>query len=396
MGNTISSYKLSSVDVTVVNNENGIKYIEAPDSKALWTVSANSTGGYTLKNTSKSKNLKASKSSRLALGTYTDNNYAWVYSDNTLYNQKRRCYINLSSNQYAAATSASGNLYFYEETVTHHDAVYEEQTTTIPLEYSPASTLTKGSIDANGKTYKYYEITPGDTVTLGASFYGFGEQSGNVTVTWASSNNSVASVDNGVVTFNGNGNAVISYTVSDGITTLTKSVNFVLSRAQKPIYTYKLTDTIVDGKSYVIASTNAAGATSIMSNAACGTDNDRLTLISGEITTDENGDLVIVSDNDSIIYNAVDDGNGNLYIINEETGKYLFVNSSHMYLYDEPDLSGTYCYFGTVDGHLASKNGAGYGPHISGNGNFRTSWGDTPIKNYIYELVQTEPYATLK
>lgn len=396
MGNTISSNKLSSVNVTVVNNENGIKYIEAPDSKALWTVSANSTGGYTLKNTSKSKNLKASKSSRLALGTDTDNNYAWVYSDNTLYNQKRRCYINLSSNQYAAATSASGNLYFYEETVTHHDAVYEEQTTTIPLEYSPASTLTKGSIDANGKTYKYYEITPGDTVTLSASFSGFGEQSGNVTVTWASSNNSVASVDNGVVTFNGNGNAVISYTVSDGITTLTKSVNFVLSRAQKPIYTYKLTDTIVDGKSYVIASTNAAGATSIMSNAACGTDNDRLTLISGEITTDENGDLVIVSDNDSIIYNAVDDGNGNLYIINEETGKYLFVNSSHMYLYDEPDLSGTYCYFGTVDGHLASKNGAGYGPHISGNGNFRTSWGDTPIKNYIYELVQTEPYATLK
>ena len=394
MGNTISSNKLSSVDVTVVNGD--VQYIEDPAASALWTVTTNSNGGYTLTNTSVSRNLRASGSTKLAVGTATTKEYSWQYTNNRLYNKRRGCYVNLSSTQYVANTSATGNLYFYEETANHTDAVYKEQTTTIPLEYSPASTLTKGGVDANGKTYKYYEITPGDTLALGATFSGFGEQSGNVTVTWSSSDPAVASVDNGFVTFLGSGDTTITYTVTDGTTTLTKSVNLSLSRAKKPVFSYKLTDTIEDGKSYIIASTNVAGATSIMSNAVTGTSNDRLTLVGGTITTDENGDLVIVSDVESIVYSAVSDGNGNLYIINDETGKYLFVNSAHMYLYDEPDLSGTYCYFGTVDGHLASKNGTGYGPHISGNGNFRTSWGDTPIKNYIYERVISDPFVTLK
>lgn len=394
MGNTISSNKLSSVDVTVVNGD--VQYIEDPAASALWTVTTNNNGGYTLTNTSVSRNLRASGSTKLAVGTATTNEYSWQYTNNRLYNRRRSCYVNLSSTQYVANTSATGNLYFYEETANHTDVVYEEQTTTIPLEYSPASTLTKGGVDANGKTYKYYEITPGDTLALGATFSGFGEQSGNVTVTWSSSDPAVASVDNGFVTFLGSGDTTITYTVTDGTTTLTKSVNLSLSRAKKPVFSYKLTDTIEDGKSYIIASTNVAGATSIMSNAVTGTSNDRLTLVGGTITTDENGDLVIVSDVESIVYSAVSDGNGNLYIINDETGKYLFVNSAHMYLYDEPDLSGTYCYFGTVDGHLASKNGTGYGPHISGNGNFRTSWGDTPIKNYIYERVISDPFVTLK
>ena len=394
MGGTISRNKLSSVDVTVVNGD--VQYIEDPAASALWTVTTNSNGGYTLTNTSVSRNLRASGSTKLAVGTATTNEYSWQYTNNRLYNSRRGCYVNLSSTKYVANTSATGNLYFYEETANHTDAVYEEQTTTIPLEYSPASTLTKGGVDANGKTYKYYEITPGDTLALGATFSGFGEQSGNVSVTWSSSDPAVASVDNGFVTFLGSGDTTITYTVTDGTTTLTKSVNLFLSRAKKPVFSYKLTDTIEDGKSYIIASTNVAGATSIMSNAVTGTSNDRLTLVGGTITTDENGDLVIVSDVESIVYSAVSDGNGNLYIINDETGKYLFVNSAHMYLYDEPDLSGTYCYFGTVDGHLASKNGTGYGPYISGNGNFRTSWGDTPIKNYIYERVISDPFVTLK
>ena len=394
MGNTISSNKLSSVNVTVVNGD--VQYIEDPAASALWTVTTNSNGGYTLTNTSVSRNLRASGSTKLAVGTATTKEYSWKYTNNRLYNSRRGCYVNLSSTQYVANTSATGNLYFYEETANHTDAVYEEQTTTIPLNYSPASTLTKGGVDANGKTYKYYEITPGDTLALGATFSGFGEQSGNVTVTWSSSDPAVASVDNGFVTFLGSGDTTITYTVSDGTKTLSKSVNLSLSRAKKPIFSYKLTDTIEDGKSYIIASTNVAGATSIMSNAVTGTSNDRLTLVGGTITTDENGDLVIFSDVESIVYSAVSDGNGNLYFVNDETGKYLFVNSAHMYLYDEPDLSGTYCYFGTVDGHLASKNGTGYGPHISSDGNFRTSWGDTPIKNYIYERVISDPFVTLK
>lgn len=400
MGNTITNNKLSADSVTVeaATDEIGVLHISNPSASSIWLVSSNSTGGYTLTNTSitnNNKNLRDNRNNQLSLSKNTDKTVNWVYeSGNILKGTYKSAYINCNGTQYAASASGGTAVYFYEKT----ERQQEGWTKTIehPLEYSPASTLTKGGVDANGKTYKYYEITPGDTLALGATFSGFGEQSGNVTVTWSSSDPAVASVDNGLVTFLGSGDTTITYTVSDGTTTLSKSVNLSLSRAKKPIFSYKLTDTIEDGKSYIIASTNVDGATSIMSNAVTGTSNDRLTLVGGTITTDENGDLVIVSDVDSIVYNAVGDGNGNLYFVNDETGKYLFVNSSHMYLYDEPDLSGTYCYFGTVDGHLASKNGTGYGPHISGDGNFRTSWGDTPIKNYIYERVISDPFVTLK
>ena len=396
MGGVVANSGLSKVSVTVASGDSDVLYIEYPDESALWTVMTNNNGGYTLTNTYASKNLLANKPNKLAFGASADKSYAWQYSNNTLYNSSKSCYINLSVTQYVANTSASGNLYFYEETANHTDAVYEEQTTTIPLDYSPSSALTKGSVDADGKTYKYYEITTGDTVALGASFSGFGEQSENVTVTWASSDSSVATVDNGLVTFINSGKTEITYTVTDGTTTLTKSVNFTLSKAKKPVFTYKLTDTIEDGKSYIIAATNVAGAASIMSNAVTGTNNDRLTLVGGTITTDENGTPVISSDIDSIVYNAVDDGNGNLYFINEETQKYLFVNSADMFLLDAPDLNGTYCYFATSDGHLTSKNGTGYGPHLSGDGNFRSNWGDTPIKNYVYEMTVSDPFVTLK
>ena len=400
ISNTVTSNKFNSASVTVkaatADSDNKI-FIETENTSIIYTaVTGSSAGSFAFKNGSNYITAHQNRD-RLSNNTSVSALSSWTYtSANKLQNVSRKAkYIYLNGSRYALSNSSS-SLYFYEEVTKHYDAVYEEQTTTVPLEYSPASTLTKGSVDANGKTYKYYEITPGDTLALGATFSGFGEQSGNVTVTWSSSDPAVASVDNGLVTFLGSGDTTITYTVSDGTTTLTKSVNLSLSRAKKPIFSYKLTDTIEDGKSYIIASTNVAGATSIMSNAVTGTSNDRLTLVGGTITTDENGDLVIVSDVDSIVYNAVGDGNGNLYFVNDETGKYLFVNSAHMYLYDEPDLSGTYCYFGTVDGHLASKNGTGYGPHISGNGNFRTSWGDTPIKNYIYERVISDPFVTLK
>ena len=391
MGSTISGSKtFSTVSVEILSDGSRL-YVQNPSSTALWTLTTNTQGGFTFTNNSVNKCIKAAKKQQISFAnvTTTEKNCAWQYTGNNLYNSAKTAYINGS---FAANSSASGALYFYQKT----EHTTEDQTVITMPDYSPAITLTKVNEDVSGKKLSYYEITPGDTLMLAGAFTGFSDHAANITVTWSSSDPAVASVDNGLVTFLGSGDTTITYTVLDGTTTLTKSVNLSLSRAKKPVFSYKLTDTIEDGKSYIIASTNVAGATSIMSNAVTGTSNDRLTLVSGAITTDENGDLVIVSDVESIVYSAVSDGNGNLYIINDETGKYLFVNSAHMYLYDEPDLSGTYCYFGTVDGHLASKNGTGYGPHISGNGNFRTSWGDTPIKNYIYERVISDPFVTLK
>ncbi|MGN0487367.1 MAG: VWA domain-containing protein [Acutalibacteraceae bacterium] len=390
MGNTITSNTFNSVSVEVLSDGSRL-YVQNPASTALWTLTtySNTSGLFTFTNSYTNTSIKAANNRRISLATGTTADFAWQYTNNNLYNSNRKEYINGS---FAAASSASGALYFYQKT----EHTTEDQTVITMPDYAPAITLTKVSEDVSGKKLSFYEITPGDTLMLGGAFTGFSDHAANITTTWSSSDTSVASVDNGLVTFNGSGDTTITYTVSDGTTTLSKSVNLSLSRAKKPVFSYKLTDTIADGKSYIIASTNVAGATSIMSNGVAGTDSDRLTLVGGTITTDANGDPVILSDVESIVYNAVDDGNGHLYFINDETGKYLFVNSAHMYLYDEPDLSGTYCYFGTVDGHLASKNGAGYGPHISGDGNFRTNWGDTPIKNYIYERVISDPFVTLK
>ncbi|MGN1419700.1 MAG: VWA domain-containing protein, partial [Acutalibacteraceae bacterium] len=393
MSNTISGKVVTAVSVTVESGTDEIPaaHITNPDSTAIWKATTNTNGGYTLSNTSLSNNanLRAKDNKTAELKNNTDKTVAWTYTSNQLYNSDKGAYISYNGTAYAVSTSGT-NVYFYEKT--EHQTEAWTETVEHELTYSPASTLTMGGIDTDGKTHKYYEITLGDTLTLVGSFSGFGENAGNVTVTWSSSNDSVVSVDNGVVTFNGDGAATISYTVSDGETTLTKSVDFVLSRAQKPTFTFKLTDTLEDGKTYIIASSNTAGSTNVMTDSVLYLDGNwmpnRLNYISQTIE-EIDGEMTMIVEDETAFWTASDDGTGQIMLVSEDSGKILRAASTGITLLDSASDDGIYW---TVSGNSIS-NDRGYGPQVSGEGGFRAEFSGT---NYLYELVQTDPYTMLK
>ena len=99
---------------------------------------------------------------------------------------------------------------------------------------------------------------------IDGSFTGFSDKADNVTTTWSTSDPSVATVENGYVTYVGNGETTITYTVTDGTTTITKSFILSLSDKARPTTYFSLTNTLVDGEYYIIASTNAAGSTEVL------------------------------------------------------------------------------------------------------------------------------------
>lgn len=87
----------------------------------------------------------------------------------------------------------------------------------------------------------------------------------NKTVSWSTSNSSVATVSNGVVTGVSAGSAVITVTTQDGGFTDTCTVTVT-----QPTYTqYKVTDTMVAGKSYLIANGDS-GTVYLLSNESGG------------------------------------------------------------------------------------------------------------------------------
>lgn len=87
----------------------------------------------------------------------------------------------------------------------------------------------------------------------------------NKTVSWSTSNSSVATVSNGVVTGASAGTAVITVTTQDGGYTDTCTVTVT-----QPTYTqYKVTNTMVAGKSYLIANGDS-GTVYLLSNESGG------------------------------------------------------------------------------------------------------------------------------
>ncbi|MDD6526981.1 MAG: Ig-like domain-containing protein [Oscillospiraceae bacterium] len=413
---TLSNNTFSASNVTInaadsdyeANETSNHIYIKSPADSIVWTAQTGSaSGSFAFKNSNTSKYMSSNRTGKKNNYTYNmteatsvNKGSSWKYTSNKLQNVNYTSYYIASSSSAYTINTSGTQLYFYEETAHHVDAVTEEVTVVIPPTYSPASTLTKGGVDADGKTYRYYEITPGDTLALGASFSGFGSHSSDVTVTWSSSDPAVASVDNGLVTFLDSGETTITYTVTDSTTTLTKSAKFVISRGQKPIYTFKLADTLEDGKTYIVANSNTAGNTNIMTDSVLLLSENwmpnRLNYISGTIE-EINGELIITTDNETAFFTASDNGSGQMLFISEDCGKLLYATigsdydaTSGLRLVDEGEYTDRI--YWTVSGNsiLNDKN---YGPQVSGEGGYRAESYPT---NYLYELVKTDPYTTLK
>lgn len=393
----------ADIEVSAADDMSDKIHIKNPDTSVIWTTSK--SGNYFLfsnnGNYITGNGNKNGKNIGLILGTDTANAAQWSLADNILTNRNLTSYkiAKNNSDNYTMTTSGT-QLYFYGYTK-EHTVPGKTETNIIPNEYNPVVSLKKDVSDVNGMKLKFYEASYGDTVMLDGSFTGFSTKSDDIDVTWASTNTAVATVENGLVTFTGSGEATINYVVTDGETTIAKSVNILVSRSSRPVEFFTLTDEFTAGMSYIISNINVEGsayAAGFPAFATGKTDFDlRLTACSVSVETNE-GNLGIFSSDDNHIWTAVSDSSGNVRLVNEKFGGYLYAIMAEDKALDlgvtsDPNHKGTIWKKNSA-GKIVSD--AGYGIEYSSNNNFRASTESTLNEQYLYQKTIVSPFITLK
>ena len=399
VSSTVSSNRyLTATSVTVkdaTDNANvGTSYIENPASGIIWTAGGSSSA-YTFMNGS---NYMRYSSSSFRVGTSNSSN-TWTYSNNRLKVASSNYYFNYNSSNSRYQLSSSGtNVYFYEETTITTPGKTETVTVTDP--YEPVVSFTRNAQDITNETLSMYNVKFGNTFMIDGSFTGFSDQADKVTTTWTSSDPSVATVENGYVTMVGNGSTTITYTVTDGTTTVVKSVTLVLSDEDKPVRVFAPTDNFVNGNLYVLANPDGTSAT-IMSPPFTDTysgDNKygyRFSATTGTIDTSNNS---LTIEDESLIWKAIaaEDGSG-FYLKNVQNGYYLYANDDtrtasssntlELAATDDKSTNGTIWKFDSSTGYIVSNDNLGV--KLSGNGNFRASTAsDTSSRTSLYSLTK--------
>ncbi len=266
---------------------------------------------------------------------------------------------------------------------------------------NPVVNLLKDRSDVNGMTLKFYDASYGDTIMLDGSFTGFSTKSENVNVRWASTDTSVATVENGLVTFTGSGEATINYVVTDGETTIAKSVNILVSRSARPVEVFTLTNEFVAGRSYIIANVNVAGsayAAGLPAFLTDATDYDMRLTACGITVENIEGALSISNSDDNHVWTAVSDSSGKVRLVNEKSGGYLYaVKASDGAL--DLGVTSDASHAGTVwkmnsAGKIVSD--AGYGVEFSSNINFRAETAAGIKEQYLFEKTIVDAFVTLK
>ncbi|MBQ4644174.1 MAG: VWA domain-containing protein, partial [Clostridia bacterium] len=389
-----SSRYLAQTSVTVEDGSTdtnvGANYIESPDSSIIIWTAGGSSGAYTFMNGSNYMSTNGSNRFRLNTTATT-----WSYTNNRLKVASANYYVTYGSSRYSLGTSGS-NVYFYEETTITTPG--KEEIVTDP--YEPNVIFEKNSQDINGEILKLYNVKFGTSFMIDGSFTGFVDKVDNVTTTWTTSNSDVATVENGYVTMVGNGETTITYTVTDGTTTIEKTVTLVLSDEDKPVQYFALTDNFVNGNLYVIALADGSSAT-IMSPPFTDTYSGdatygyRFSAATGTIDTTNNS---LTVEDDSLIWKAVatEDGSG-FYLKNVQYGYYLYANNDtrldgttgtlELAATEDKSLNGTVWSVDDSTGYIVSNDNLGI--KLSGNGNFRASTAtDTSSRTSIYGLTK--------
>ncbi|MBR2954000.1 MAG: metallophosphoesterase [Clostridia bacterium] len=396
IGNTVSSRQTVGYAVTVSNADDDSSKIHIKDdgSAVLWT--ATSSGNYYTFNNG-SRYLVGARSGQtryLNVGTITGNARQWTLSNNMLTNRSYNTYkIAATGNNFTITTSGSA-IYFYEKTEYTTESTTEEVTVTDP--YNPSVSFIKDAANINGSTLEMYNVNFGETFMIDGSFTGFSNQADKVTTTWTSSNSDVATVENGYVTTVGKGETVITYTVTDGTTTIEQSFTLVLSDEDKPVQMFALTDTLKNGNLYVIANSSVAGAYSVMSSPAIDTGKTdhriRHTAISTSIES-VNGVPSIYASSDAMVWKAIET-TGGFYLRNVSQGYYLYANNddgpNDLGATDDTSTNGT-VWTVNSSGNLVSNDSSGdMGIKYSGDDNFRSCPdSDTSSRVSFYGLTKT-------
>ncbi len=386
-----------SVTVSAANEDSSLIHIKDPADNVVWT--ASESGNYYLFNNDgnyiTSTGNKNGKNMGLILGTDTANAAQWSLSNNILTNRNFTSYkIALGGSDYTITTSGSA-LYFYKHVKDIEvGGGTQEVVTTDP--YEPNVLFNKGSKDIDGQTLNMYKVRFGEGFMIDGSFTGFSDKADLVTTAWSSSDPSVATVENGYVTYVGKGETVITYTVTDGETTITKSVTLALSDKEKPLNYFNLTDTLVDGELYVIASTNSVGSTKILTPPVIdtGKTDHRIRFSeTGSTVQIINGTFGVTTENETPIWKAVSTGTeGYFYLFNQVNGYYMYANNdagtNDLGSTTVTSTNGTIWHINS-EGFLASNDGMAI--KHSGDGNFRACPEADAEGNYLYRKTEVKP-----
>lgn len=179
----------------------------------------------------------------------------------------------------------------------------------------------------SGTTVEYYNTEFPKTVNLIGCYEIAADDITVTNETWTSSDTSVATVDNGNVTFIGNGEAKITFSFINNGTTYSSSVTFVVSNGDKQELKYVQTDSFEAGKSYIIV-INYDGAYQMINNVLEDHSDSSYTVYlpqANSITlSGSDGSYYFTTNSSSHVWHAEDTGTeGTVYLKNAESGLYF-------------------------------------------------------------------------
>ena len=218
MNNTVSSSRLQYTDVTVSNNK-----ISNPDASLIWHIAPN--GSYwTIYNADVNKYAAGTgaKNKAQLLASGTDNKSLWTVSGTSTYE-----FVNKANK----AADVNSNL---RRNGTYGFACYATGTGGALTLYKKVTAVQTVAVTGVSLNQTSLTLTAGNSETLTATV--LPNNATDKTITWSTSNSSVATVRNGEVTAVAEGSATITVTTNDGNKTATCTVTVT----PKPKYTVTL------------------------------------------------------------------------------------------------------------------------------------------------------------
>ena len=275
----------SSYRTSVTIQDGG--YIETSDSDIVWTAAANGSGfnlsnnGLFLEGASSNVSVYSSLQNADRYWTYSSSNQLQHNGGTSTYTLRYRS----SSNYFQGTTSSSSSyvVYLFKKTS-------GEQVDVTGISLDP----TTASVDI-GKTVSL-------TATVSPS------NASNKSITWSSSDETVATVSGGTVTGVAEGTITITATTVDGGFTATCTVTVTAPVVSR----YIKVDSLRDGGEYIITNDATVGGSSTraMKNPGGTSDGTQITANNGKTTvTILEGDIIETSDTD-IVWTATTNGDG--------------------------------------------------------------------------------------
>lgn len=400
MNGSLSNNILGANEVTVFDGSDDSEingpYIKVTNDSIVWTAGG-SSDAYTFVNGN--TNLATDKNGN-NLNNNTNYN-KWRYQGNILSQTAAKSgYLNFADGEYFANKNSSSYVYFYKYV---KDVIIEsgikEIITTAP--YEPEVMFKKGSKDIDGQRLEFYSVTYGEGFMIDGSFTGFSDQSDKVVTSWTSSNPSAVTVENGYVTLVGKGEATITYTVTDGTTTIEKSVTVFASKNEKPKTYYLLTNTLVDGELYVIASTNTLGTTAVLVPPVIETGKTDHNIRFSETSANIQhiiGLPGVGTANKNAAWKAISTGtDGYFYLQNVENGYYMYASNdagtNDLGSTESRSTNGTVWHINDA-GFLVSNDSIAI--KHSGDNNFRACPESEAEGNFIYQKTELTRWVNIR